>query len=342
MNTTRCAPTPSAHGHAPEGGGARTDSGARAAERPLVFSCEGEALVGVLHEPCGSGSAASQASGSVGVVVVVGGPQVRAGSHRQFVHLARALAACGYAVLRFDVRGMGDSSGAQRGFEDITPDIGAAIAALMAAQPHLHGVVLWGLCDGASAALLYLHNLSGDTRVLGLCLLNPWVRTDVSLARTRVKHYYLQRVLQPSFWLKLMRGGVGLKAARGLRGHLSAASAGAPAGATPAYPARMAAAWRGFAHPVLLVLSGRDYTAREFETYTASATEWRGLLSHPQVTLRPMATADHTFSDPSSRLALEAAVLHWLGRLDTQVALTSSRPGHASTPAASTTAPVVT
>ena len=42
------------------------------------------------------------------VLVVVGGPQVRAGSHRHFVQLARHLATHGHAVMRFDVRGMGD------------------------------------------------------------------------------------------------------------------------------------------------------------------------------------------------------------------------------------------
>jgi alpha/beta superfamily hydrolase len=48
------------------------------------------------------------------VLVIVGGPQYRAGSHRQFTLLARSLAEQGFAVLRFDYRGMGDSTGAMR------------------------------------------------------------------------------------------------------------------------------------------------------------------------------------------------------------------------------------
>ena len=39
------------------------------------------------------------------MVIVVGGPQYRAGSHRQFTLLARHIAAAGYPVLRFDARG---------------------------------------------------------------------------------------------------------------------------------------------------------------------------------------------------------------------------------------------
>ena len=68
----------------------------------LLFNCAGETLVGVLARP-----PSSQLQGSLGVVIIVGGPQYRAGSHRQFVSLARALAAAGHAVLRFDYRGMG-------------------------------------------------------------------------------------------------------------------------------------------------------------------------------------------------------------------------------------------
>jgi len=92
-------------------------------EEAITFACAGDSLVGVLATP----EPASQAD--VAVLIVVGGPQVRAGSHRQFTLLARHLAAAGYAALRFDVRGMGDSTGDLKSFEHITPDIGAAIDA---------------------------------------------------------------------------------------------------------------------------------------------------------------------------------------------------------------------
>jgi len=72
-------------------------------EIPVTFGCEDISLVGVLHAP--------EAAPSLGFVFVVGGPQYRVGSHRQFVLLARDLASHGAAVLRFDCRGMGDSGG---------------------------------------------------------------------------------------------------------------------------------------------------------------------------------------------------------------------------------------
>ena len=67
-------------------------------EQVLPITCEGHELAAVLAVP--------EQARSLGVVIVVGGPQYRVGSHRQFVLLARQLAAAGIATLRFDCRGM--------------------------------------------------------------------------------------------------------------------------------------------------------------------------------------------------------------------------------------------
>jgi len=81
----------------------------RPQERASVFGCGGDRLVGILHAP-------AERARDIGVLVVVGGPQYRVGSHRQFVRMARDFAAAGYPVLRFDHRGIGDSDGAARSF----------------------------------------------------------------------------------------------------------------------------------------------------------------------------------------------------------------------------------
>lgn len=277
-------------------------------EKPLVFPCAGEELLGILAQPEG-GSA-------IGVIIVVGGPQYRAGSHRQFVLLARALAAGGYPVLRFDYRGMGDSSGDSRGFESVSQDIGAAAEALLDACPGVARIVLWGLCDGASAALLYCHETQ-DPRVDGLVLVNPWVRSEATLARTRVKHYYGQRLLERDFWMKLLRGDLAMgQSFWGLWRNVGLSLARKGGDQTPTrelpYQARMAQAWGDFPGRILLVRSGQDYVAREFGEYTQSDPAWSGLLERDGVRRVLVPEADHTFSGQAGRLKSEILVLQWL------------------------------
>lgn len=284
-------------------------------EVTTTFSCQGEHLVGIVAQP--------DKPAATGVVVIVGGPQYRAGSHRQFVLLSRALAANGFAVLRFDYRGMGDSEGNLRDFEAVNQDVGAAINALQAAVPQVEHVALWGLCDGASAALLYCRE-TADPRVAGLCLLNPWVRSEASLARTQVKHYYAQRLLQREFWLKLMRGGVAWKALASLASNVRVAVAGAPGSggnaldanfsdqnASP-FQSQMAQSWNAFGGSICLILSGDDYTAKEFLEYSGQEEPWRLTMKHPNLERQDLPNADHTFSGRSDRLHVESITKGWL------------------------------
>ncbi len=285
------------------------------AEKALIFLCEGEEMLGIL-----SRRDQPAKPETTGVVVIVGGPQYRAGSHRQFVLLARALAAAGYPVLRFDYRGMGDSSGPLRDFNHVQADVGAAIAALQQHAPQVRKVVLWGLCDAASAALLYWHE-TRDPRIDGLCLLNPWVRSTASLARTHVKHYYTQRLRERAFWAKLFSGKVAWGALSGLAKNMRLAFGGATASAAMAhkpYQDRMASAWHGFGGRVLLLLSGEDYTAKEFIEYIGTDAAWADALKHPRLARQDLAGADHTFSDARSRTLVENLTLEWLEAAPTE------------------------
>ncbi|ANH70503.1 hypothetical protein ABE85_12335 [Mitsuaria sp. 7] len=249
-----------------------------------------------------------------GVLLIVGGPQYRVGSHRQFTLLGRALAGAGVPCLRLDYRGMGDAQGDQRDFEQVDADIAAAIDAWQREHPSLKRVVLWGLCDAASAALLYVHRRR-DPRVAGLCLANPWVRTATSLARAQVKHYYLDRLRQPAFWRKLLSGRVGLGAVRELLGKLatSRASAASEHSSRPAGPAdtrhyteQMADGLRAFGGPVLLILSGDDVCANEFlDRCRDGGPAWQGLLNRPGLRREDLPDADHTFSTAAWRAHVE-------------------------------------
>ena len=285
-------------------------------EHCLRFACQGETLQGVVSQP-------AQPS-SVGLVIVVGGPQYRVGSHRQFALLARHLAASGHAVLRFDYRGMGDASGDVRDFLAVDGDIAAAITALRLAVPAVQRVALWGLCDGASASLLY-HDTQPqahpDAPLAGLCLLNPWVRSAQTQAAAQVKHYYAKRLTEAAFWRKLLRGEVGLGRLAELAGSLRAMRSGQPRAAAGSaarplgFQQRMARAWHRADCPVLLVLSGNDLTAREFVEALASDPAWHGALQRPLLQQLALPQADHTCADDTARTAVEQATAAWLQRL---------------------------
>lgn len=280
----------------------------------FLFHVGDDPLVGLVH--------AGDSGVRTGVLMVVGGPQYRVGSHRQFLLLARHLAAHGIPVMRFDSRGMGDSGGEPRDFEHIDADIAAAVDAFLARAPQLERVVLWGLCDAASAALLYAWR---DPRIAGLVLLNPWVRTEAGLARAYLKGYYRQRLLTPAFWGDLLRGRVDLRHSLvSLAGMLRRALArGRPQGANPGetvvdhdapLPRRMAEGWRRFPGPILLILSGEDLTAAEFRQCASGDPAWRGLLEASRVTLRELPGANHTFSRREWREPVERWTREWVTR----------------------------
>lgn len=247
-----------------------------------------------------------------GVVIVVGGAQYRAGSHRQFVQLARFLAEAGFPVLRFDLPGMGDSPGVLPSFENTAPHIAAAIAGFQRHCPAVQRVVLWGLCDGASASLLYV-DATRDQRIVGLALLNPWVRSEVSLARARVKHYYWQRLGEPDFWRKLLRGGVGWGALRKLGQNIQSAR---DRGSAPTdFQDRMARGWLAFGKPILLLRSERDLTAQEFVEHANAGARWQDWATKSALSNVSIEQADHTCSTPSSRQAVEQETLTWLSKV---------------------------
>jgi alpha/beta superfamily hydrolase len=115
-------------------------------EQLLTFTANNQDLLAISH--------LGSEQNSTGVLIVVGGPQYRVGSHRQFVQVSRALAKKGISSMRFDYTGMGDSCGEKNDFDNICDDIKAATDAFLKAQSHLKNIVIWGLCDASSAALI--------------------------------------------------------------------------------------------------------------------------------------------------------------------------------------------
>ena len=259
------------------------------------------------------------------VMIVGGGPQYRVGGHRQLTLWARRLCAAGHPVLRFDHRGMGDSPGAFEGFTALDDDIRRAIDRLLLECPDVHDVVLWGECSAASAALYYAFR---DPRVTGTVLLNLWVRTRALAAQATLRYYYWQRLLQPSLWRKLLTGGLNpLTAAKSAWAlwqqarQREPATAGAPrqaASLTAAIP-RSLPLTEGlllglsrFKGRLLLVQSGRDLIAREFDVIVKASPAWQQALAAHDTRRHDLPDGDHTFSSAAQRDQVVQWALDWL------------------------------
>jgi exosortase A-associated hydrolase 1 len=227
-------------------------------------------------------------------------------------------------AMRFDYRGMGDSEGELRTFEVIGPDIAAAVEALCARLPGITSIVLWGLCDAASAILFYAWR---DARIRGIALLNPWVYTPESESQTVLRHYYLARLLTADFWKRLLTGrfsaarslpslwntvirSVDVRMRRSLRGARESDKAGSIARHAP-LPDRMADALERYRGPVLLILSGNDLTAQRFRDCVARSRRWQRLIGAARVTRHELSEAPHTFASRAWREAVENWTASW-------------------------------
>jgi len=275
---------------------------------PTQLPGSGAHSVGVLSCPTASPPARR------GVILLAGGGQTRWGAHRQFVEMARQLAQAGWPTLRFDWPGLGDADGEHMDFAASGPWIDHAIDLMLAQLPALDSVVLVGLCDGASAALLSTPGRHRD-RIQGLVLINTWMRTEQSLASARLKHYYWQRLKQPAFWLKLLRAQVGWQAGRHLLGNLHKRRAQAQPDDAP-FPQRMAIAFRQFKGHVLVLTSSEDLTGQEFLIQVDGAAAWQGARRQAQVTWTTLEGADHTCSTPDAHQVMQTQLLTWLHSLD--------------------------
>ena len=283
-------------------------------ETPMVFDCGPDRLVGVLHLPHGEPTCGA-------IIVIAGGPQYRAGAPRQFVQLARCLAAAGCAVLRFDQRGMGDSTGDYRGFEHIGEDIAASVDAIRLACPSLEQLTLIGECNSASDILFYAWR---DRRITAAVLTNPWVRTPEVQAQVIVKRYYVERLRSREFWQHVLSGRFEARKSlsslidvlkdfrRGRRLLARARASEAEAFDSLPLPVRTAEGLRRFGRPALLLMSGHDYIAREFDEVTVLTPAWTGLIDGHLVRRVDIEGADHTFSKKVWKSAMTRTVVDWV------------------------------
>ena len=246
--------------------------------RLLTFRCAGATL----------GASLDVADGPIGVLIVTGGTQTRTGSHRMLERLAAGLAGAGHPCLRFDRRGVGDSSSDDEGFEGSREDLLAAAAAFRTEAPHMRHLVGFGLCDGATALALF----GAEAGLAGLVLANPYlVESDAAAPPPAyIRRRYRQNLLSAAAWRRALTGRISYrKALAGLRRTISPSPS--------QLAARVAAALDQSALPVALILASRDPTA------IAAEAEWRAMARSEPIRID---SDSHTFArtgDGEARLA---------------------------------------
>jgi pimeloyl-ACP methyl ester carboxylesterase len=145
-------------------------------ELPLFFSSRSETLLGVLSPPAtdSTGRPSANTSGSGTVIASGGWLGVPSGRNRALVRLAWKLAASGMTVLRFDYRGVGESTGSIDGFDLEQPFVDDLLAAVKEGRRlGIRRSYLVGFCFGALTALAAAPKLD---EVEGLVLVSaPWL-----------------------------------------------------------------------------------------------------------------------------------------------------------------------
>jgi len=176
-------------------------------ERPVTFESAGTRLCGILGEPA--------KPAEHGVLLIHGWTGYRIGPHRILVHVARRLAEEGFATLRFDLRGRGDSEGCGPAvcLDDMIEDALAA-ADCLSREANVSRITLLGICSGSNVAI-GAATLRPDIDELVLWSTLPFQPDQGAHQRVGRARFYLaqyaRKALRLETWRRLFRGDVNVR-----------------------------------------------------------------------------------------------------------------------------------
>jgi pimeloyl-ACP methyl ester carboxylesterase len=271
-----------------------------------------ESLVGILATP-------KQAPKDLPHVIVVNAGIIhRVGPNRLYVDIARAVAAVGYPVLRFDLSGLGDSDDMLGGAsltESAVRDIRLAMTHLEATRQATKFLV-FGLCSGANHAAV---TAFVEPRVVGLMLIDPSVqrtrRSKIVHVIRRLRHASTLRevVLLRHPVFRRSAGGrssAAMSVAQAAEGQSGQRATPDTATASPADTRQSIEALVARNVHMMLVFTGgvnHQYNYYEQLHDLLPGLDFRGLLR-----LHYMPDTDHTVSDVAGRATLLARLVDWL------------------------------
>lgn len=252
--------------------------------------------IAILHKSVDSNA-------ELGVVIVVGGLQYRVGSQRYFVELADKLATRGLPTIRYDHVGCGDAYGDAKHFSANTEELGEAITLILESCNNLSGVILWGLCDGATAAAEYAHL---DPRVKGVVLVNGWIHSPWQESKNLWLEYYSKRIFDPNTWLAYIRNPS--RIGETIRAFWSRIASLRNKDPLSDHGKNVVENLTKFTGNLMSIVSGSDVTGLTFIDYIKdNAPNVYARLDRVEI-----AGADHTFTQNSWRQACSDYTLKWI------------------------------
>jgi exosortase A-associated hydrolase 1 len=280
-------------------------------EEPVQFESNAKRLYGILHRPTPG------IKPEVAVMMVVGGPQTRVGSHRLYVQLARFLCRHGITVFRFDYEGLGDSEGDFVGSRRAEASIHAGMTYLRNNLTNQAKSVIWSLCDGSAPSISYAARSQGA--VDGLILCNPYVFSDdQDLSRAVLKHYYLQRLISLDFWIKLFSFRVKFReSGQSLLYTAKRSRSSLKTGAGAEFETRETPLSEFFLDSLIrysglvkFILSTDDLAAQKFADFLNAHGEIKQLVADKRLSKIFIDGADHTFTEPGKKAEMFDITLH--------------------------------
>jgi len=295
-------------------------------EEPIRFG-PASGLFGILTQPAG-GAARDRPL----IVFSNTAGNYRIGPNRMYVGMARRLATLGFASVRIDVSGIGDSlvwedDAANHPYADRLFDDVRAVIQHLRAEGRAERFGIAGLCSGAFVAY---HTAVLDPAVTSVVLVNlqifAWeegMSLEVNpLANRDQTAYYKRRLFAKDAWMKMLRGGVDVGYILGVaqrrvldstRATVARAKAKLSADAsrgTPIARAFDALGKRGV--DVLVVFSGGDPGIDNLNEKIGASMG--ALKKQPGFTIEVIDGVDHSFTPVWSQTELDRVVVAHLAK----------------------------
>lgn len=279
-------------------------------EQAVLFG-ETKSLVGIMTDP----PTADVGQPKPAVILLNPGIVHRVGPGRLYVKLARALANSGFAVLRFDFSGIGDSGVRHDHLPFEKSSIREAQDA-MDLLKRIRGIEHFILLGGCSGAQIALRTACCDLRVVGAILMNlPLTDDNESHAdpertiRSAAHHYWNFAIFDLKSWRKLLTGRANYRnliqvlRAR-LKSKFNSDRQVAPEAIQFREQLRQLAS-RDIR--IMFACAQDDLSANELKK--AGGDELKRLLALGKMTLKVIPRSDHTFSSVYDQERLVQAIL---------------------------------